>query len=60
MRRADYIADDCGCIAEFWFSATPPPEHLQVCSEHPDRKQNWKRIWTAPHLGRGSSGEPPR
>lgn len=59
---SDYRCVECGCVREFVFDYTPPHTvtgKLGKC-EHFDCQGVWKRVWSAPHTGRGSSGEPPR
>lgn len=57
--RADYRNTECLCYKEFWFEHVPPSVHSKACEKHP-KATHWVRQWTTPHVGRGSSGEPPR
>lgn len=62
-----YRCQRCGKREEFVFEGTPPQTHRARCSGEcagfSDGQMisgEWVRMWSAPHTGRGSSGEPPR
>lgn len=62
---ADYRCRECGTVREFMFDGTPPVVHdARCCVPEPDydcfEYSRFDRVWSAPHTGRGSSGEPPR
>jgi hypothetical protein len=63
MSAADYRCRECGITLDFYFEHTPPATHngVEHVDEHGDAcRGTLDRVWTAPHTGRGSSGEPPR
>lgn len=63
---ADYRCRECGVVQEFVFDGPPPATHLSPHNEQATALFErqclgaFDRLWTAPHTGRGSSGEPPR
>lgn len=68
MRTANYRCQECGWQDEFAFDYTPPAIHTHTHLE-PEMDSEMRRtscmgalrrVWTPPHTGRGSSGEPPR
>jgi hypothetical protein len=61
--RADFRCRECGVVREFWFEFALPAVHS--VEAHEDSvggrcKGVFDRVWSAPHVGRGSSGEPAR
>lgn len=61
----DMRCRDCGAVREFVFDGVPPAVHDAVCCmPQPDEdryeRSRFDRVWSAPHMGRMSSGEPPR
>ena len=64
---ADYRCRTCGGLMERVFDGIPPGVIDAPCvecsvSDDGDRLSwvRWDRVWAAPHMGRMSSGEPPR
>lgn len=59
MIRSDYQCRECGKVKVFTFD-----NELPACTDHwccaEEGTTRWDRKWTAPHTGKGSSGEPPR
>lgn len=62
MTGADYKCVVCGFRRDFYFERTPPPTHHQYHDNDLGQEchGSFNRVWTAPHLGAMSSGEPPR
>jgi hypothetical protein len=57
--RIDMQCQSCGIVREFVFEHVPPATQKSKCLLC-DRQTTWDRVWTPPHTGRGSSGEPAR
>jgi len=67
MASADYRCRECGYVIEIDTSSGPTasPFHSEpawLCqSDEPDKcPGTFDRVWAPPHIGPGSSGEPPR
>jgi hypothetical protein len=59
----DFRCRECGVVREFWFDGPCPATHSM--GAHADGEGDrcpgtFDRVWSAPHLGRMSSGEPAR
>lgn len=62
---ADYRCGTCGFVREFTFDGIPPSRHTHthmppLAPEKPCKTTELYKVWSPPHLGRMSSGEPPR
>ena len=61
MPSADYRCRECGEIIERSTQDYPDglPEVIEVYCYDVDEIARLDRVWSAPHTGSGSSGEPP-
>jgi hypothetical protein len=63
MPLADYRCDRCGLVVEDDVALGEAFEDAHDDDRHelrPGCGGTFRRIWSAPHTGRGSAGEPPR
>ncbi len=63
-RRCDYKCEECGKVVERYSEDFPdgnfPSFILSDCEETGKHYATMKRVWSAPHIGPGSNGEPAR